>query len=353
MGARRVAGQSGAAAARSVERYCRYADGRAAGPGVLLRPGVLGPATQDDAINRPSPPARDARRQPLGISCATCHDLRRAGVDTTSMPGHVSVGAGWTDVNALAVVNSAYRPVVFWNGRADSLWALNVVVAESATTLNGNRLRTAHQIADRYAEPYNRVFADDFGPLDIGAITRSHPAATVSRPRSAVLAAMASHFSGGWNYELSDPKAMVNRILVNWAKAIAAYEYKLISRESDFDLYVQQGPDSSAIPAAAKRGARLFVGKAGCIDCHSGTAAHRREFPQRGRAPERTDGAPLEDCPASKDPGTRRATASRTQPEMRALGRVRWAPTPARHGLDLTDLQPLASHQRLERRPHR
>ena len=79
-----------------------------------------------DAIKRASPPARAPKGQPLGISCATCHDLARAGVDTTSVPGHVSVGAGWTDVNALPVVNSAYRPVVFWNGRADSLWALNV-----------------------------------------------------------------------------------------------------------------------------------------------------------------------------------------------------------------------------------
>ena len=70
----------------------------------------------------------------------TCHDLERGGADVSSSPGHVSVGAGWTDVNALSVLNSAYRQVVFWNGRADSLWALNAVVAESSTTLNGNRL---------------------------------------------------------------------------------------------------------------------------------------------------------------------------------------------------------------------
>jgi cytochrome c peroxidase len=57
---------------------------------------------------------------------------------------------------------------------------------------------------------------------------------------------------------------------VNFAKAIAAYEYTLISRESAFDTFVAQGSASTAISPAAKRGARLFVGKASCIDCHSG-----------------------------------------------------------------------------------
>ena len=42
---------------------------------------------------------------------------------------------------------------MFWNGRADSLWALNVLVAESPTTMNGNRLRTAHLIATAMLRP--------------------------------------------------------------------------------------------------------------------------------------------------------------------------------------------------------
>ena len=273
------------------------------GQAFFFDPAFSGLPTQVDAINRPSPPARTPACQPLGISCATCHDLGRAGVDTTSIPGHVSVGAGWTDVNALAVVNSAYRPVVFWNGRADSLWALNVVVAESATTLNGSRLRTAHQIADRYAEPYNRVFADDFGPLDIGAINALPPSGNGKSTAFSGLGGDGEPFlRAGWKYEQSDQKTMVNRILVNWAKAIAAYEYKLTSRESDFDLYVQQGPDSSAIPAAAKRGARLFAGKAGCIDCHSGTQLTDEKFHNVGVPQSGLTVPLLEDCPASKDP---------------------------------------------------
>jgi cytochrome c peroxidase len=69
--------------------------------------------------------------------------------------------------------------------------------------------------------------------------------------------------------EFADQRA-ITRHYVNWAKAIAAYEYTLISRNAAFDRWVNDGEGSEHISPAAKRGARLFVGKAGCIDCHSG-----------------------------------------------------------------------------------
>lgn len=211
-----------------------------------------GNASQKDAIKRDSPPARAAKGEPIGIACVTCHDLERGGADVSSSPGHVSVGAGWTDVNALSVLNSAYRQVVFWNGRADSLWALNAMVAESTTTLNGNRLKTAHEIATRYARQYQQAF----GPLDVTTIA-SLPAN--GKPGDAAFDTLSS-----------GAQDMVTRVLVNWAKAIAAWEYKLISRDSPFDKFVTEGPSSTAISPAAQRGARLFVGKAACVDCHSG-----------------------------------------------------------------------------------
>ena len=280
-----------------------------------------GVPTEKDAINRASPPARTPKCQPLAISCATCHDLARAGIDATSVPGHVSVGAGWTDVNALAVVNSAYRPVVFWNGRADSLWALNVVVGESPTTLNGNRLRTAHQIADRYARFYDDVFKERFGPLDIAAINKLPANGKPTVPAydnlicdDKVMDRCRPHCDDNpdddkdmipcderpepeWDVEQKKPKAMVTRILVNWAKAIAAYEYRLNSSESAFDEFVAEGPGSGVISAAAQRGARLFVGKAGCVDCHFGPQFTDDQFHNIG-VPQAGITVPLlADCP--------------------------------------------------------
>jgi cytochrome c peroxidase len=254
-----------------------------------------GVATQLDAIKRPSPPARAAQGDPIGVSCATCHDLGRAGVDTTSVPGNVSVGAGWTDVNALPTVNAAYRQVMFWNGRADSLWALNVVVSESPTTMNGNRLALAHRVFDLYNSDYQLAFG--FFPIDpmtgapanLNDPTRFPPA---GKPNATDATA------GAWESMAAADQEIVNRILVNWAKAIAAYEYQLISRDSPFDQFVRAGRDSDLISGSAKRGARLFVGKGSCVDCHSGPMLTDEQFhdigvPQTGLAVPTTA-----DCPA-------------------------------------------------------
>jgi cytochrome c peroxidase len=259
------------------------------GQAFFFDPAFSGQASGVDAINRPAPSSRTPACPPmLGISCASCHDLGRAGIDTTSLPGQVSVGAGWTDVNALAVVNAAYRPVVFWNGRADSLWALNAVVAESPTTLNGNRLRTVHQIADRYAGFYQQVFGawDDATRASIAGLPAN------GKPKD----------HGAFDALSDAQKDLATGILVNWAKAIAAYEYRLTSAQSPFDQFVAEGPKSTRISEAAKRGARLFVGKGACIDCHGGPQLTDEQFHNIGVPQTGTAVPKVEDCPASNDP---------------------------------------------------
>ena len=160
------------------------------------------------------------------------------------------------------------------NGRLDSLWALNVVVAESTTTMNGNRLRPAHRIFDIYRGPTRRCSGDS-APA-IGG-DHSFPLSGKPKPeerdRSRASGATACQAIG----RTGESKAMVTRILVNWAKAIAAYEYRLISVDSPFDQFVAEGAARSHI-GAAKRGARLFVGKAACIDCHNGPQLTDEQF---------------------------------------------------------------------------
>ena len=286
--------------------------------------GFSGAPTTKDAIGRDSPPARPLvpGGTTIGISCATCHDPARGGGDATSVPGHVSVGAGWTDVNASTTINSAYRQVVFWNGRIDSLWGLNVVVSESATTMNGTRLALAHRIFDVYRAEYEAVF----GPLDpaIGADTMRFPLSGKPKPTTAGAP------DGIWEAMTADDRAIVNRVLANWGKAIAAYEYQLISVGSPFDQFVSAGRDSDAISGAAKRGARLFVGKAACIDCHSGPHLTDEQFhnvgvPQTGLAVPTTSLCPTNtddsvcDCVDGPrcDPWGAREGLRRLQTDMR------------------------------------
>jgi len=291
-------------------------------------PAFSGNATQVDAIERASPPARAAQGQPIIVSCASCHDLGRAGVDTASSPGSVSVGAGWTDVNALAVVNSAYRNVVFWNGRADSLWALNVIVAESRTTMNGNRLRTAHQLVGRYRDlllmkgatwlldQFRRHYQGPNDPPvdcnslqtifdDIAAMPADGKPGKNPDPNMTCTPTDPNEpFGDAYDCLSASQRKAVTTLLQIWAKAIAAYEYKLVSGPSDFDKFVAAGPTSDAIPRNAQNGARLFVGKGSCIDCHAGPQLtdelfHDIGVPQTGVAVPKTT-----DCPASSTPAT-------------------------------------------------
>ena len=60
------------------------------------------------------------------------------------------------------------------------------------------------------------------------------------------------------------------------AESIAAYERTIVSDDSPFDLFMAGKMD--AMTEEAKRGMLLFMGKANCSACHSGTLATDGEF---------------------------------------------------------------------------
>ena len=259
--------------------------------------------------SRPAAVARAPLGEATNLSCASCHDLGRAGADTASVPGNVSSGAGWSDVNALAIVNAAYQRLFTWNGRADSLWAQAFAVAENPTTMNGNRLRTFHIILDNYRDAYDTIFHDYYG-RNFGGAPPLLPQVSPQDPRfppdgkpgkaGCQPGDPTEPFGDAWDCMAPADQDVVTGVLVNWAKALAAYEATLTSRNAMFDVFMQEGPGSVlAVSASAKRGARLFVSKAGCIDCHNtpllsdGGDFHNVGVPQAG--PD----VPTEaDCPA-------------------------------------------------------
>jgi cytochrome c peroxidase len=308
-----------------------------------------GNATQLDMLRRTTQYARAAVDQPINISCATCHNPARAGSDFTSIPGHVSVGAGWYDVNGQQTVNAAYYDLIYWNGRSDSLWAQIMAVNESFVSMNSNRLKNAWLIQEKYKAEYEGVFVDYPLPLT-GAVTDLPPtnpkfsSGTTPHPqqyqcvldtgsvcpstcRSQTTVAGGTScwprfpaqgkpgsktgcnasdptepFGDAWDCMAAADKTLINRVFANFAKSIATYEYKLISRNSDFDKFMGEGPKSALLSDAAKRGAALFVGKASCVECHSTSffsdnGFHNVGVPQVGAA------VPTEmDCPENNGP---------------------------------------------------
>jgi cytochrome c peroxidase len=300
-----------------------------------------GISTGADALGRPMPFARAPKGQPINVACVSCHDLGHGGVDPSSVPGNVSIGAGWTDVNTSSVFNDGYQHLVLWNGRADSLWAQAAGVTETA--MGSNRLRVAWTIATLYRVDYEAVFtpyplpmtgttADikpllDTDPTRVGqcALTPDCPAgcravmddagtATGCFPRFPLdgkPGAKAGCQPGdptepfGDAYDCMDPgdQTAVTRVVVNFGKAVAAFESKLVSRNSAFDRFADDlraghGEGSTEISDDAKNGAHLFVGKAGCSDCHNTPLFSDGDFYNLG-TPQVGEGVPtLEDCPA-------------------------------------------------------
>lgn len=174
-----------------------------------------------------------ALSEPAGISCATCHDPNAWFIDVASQPKTVSVvlpaGATAPRVtkrNSPSLVNVAHYRWWGWDGRSDSLWMQCAVAYEASATMAGQRPRIAQRMFDKY-----RDLADRAGI-----------------PRDA-----SSDREASYAY-----------------KALAAYLAKLNSTRSPFDRFAEG--DHDALSQDAKKGLKLFIGKAGCIECHNGPA---------------------------------------------------------------------------------
>jgi cytochrome c peroxidase len=208
------------------------------------------------------------------VSCRSCHDPATGGADTRSKPSATSLGAGYTGRNAPTVINAAYSPLwQFWDGRADSLWAQALSPPEGLAECNSNRLRVVHFLQETHKEDFEGVFGVGALPDSIAALP---PDGTPGD-------------NGAFdNLVPDDAKEIVNRAFVNFGKAIAAYERRLVSRAfepSPFDRFI--AGDSEAMSPAAIRGARLFIGHAGCTECHRGPmftdfSFHNVGVPQTG-----------------------------------------------------------------------
>ncbi len=196
------------------------------------------------------------------VSCASCHYPEGWFVDRRSWPPNGSRG---TDAlrhrNAPSLVNLAYYAWFQWDGVFDSIWSQATAAPEHPAILGSNRARVARLIGAKYRKEYEAVF----GPLP-----RLEALADDVTPPYSVLVAVAKDVSHleAWKQLSEADRVALDEVYANYAKATEAYVRRLVSGPSPFDRYV--GGDRSAISASAKRGLRLFVGKAACLECHSG-----------------------------------------------------------------------------------
>ncbi|MES1205705.1 MAG: cytochrome c peroxidase [Pseudomonadota bacterium] len=299
-------------------------------------PRFSGVASGNDDIGRPMPYGRAAKGQPLNMSCYSCHDLRQGGADTSTLPGNVSLGANWTNTNTPTVFNTAFLPLLMWAARIDSLWSQPIGVVESV--MGSNRARAAWIIASFYRADYTAVFPEYPLPMS-GTIAEVLPtlatdgqcrqdpdcpatcrlvrddASGASRcwPRFPLDAKPGKKagcqpgdagepFGDALDCMAPEDQTALKRVVVNFAKAIAAFEYRLVSRNSAFDQFATdlrggRANESGHLSVQAKNGARLFVGKAGCADCHNTPLLSDGNVYNIGVADVGAAVASVDDCP--------------------------------------------------------
>jgi cytochrome c peroxidase len=216
---------------------------------LVLRHGPWPQPVLRDPSNRVSGDARagalgqqlffDARLSANGaVACASCHVPARAWTDGRRQ----AAGIGPLDRNTPTVLDTGLNRWFGWDGASDSLWSF-----ATRPLLH---------------------------PAEMGGSARH--VATVVRGDRALACGYEAVFR-------APPGADDERVLVDVAKAIAAYVETLRSGRTAFDEFrdaMARGDRAgmARYPAPARRGLKIFVGKGSCSVCHFGPGFTNGEF---------------------------------------------------------------------------
>jgi cytochrome c peroxidase len=165
------------------------------------------------------------------MSCATCHIPTKAFGDGLAR----AVGARGKELprNTPTVLNVGFHRSFFWDGRSASLEEQALVPIQAQDEMHQDLASLVRELraVPEYARDFPRVFGQSVNPQDV-------------------------------------------------ARALAAYQRTLISRDSAFDRYL--AGDRSALSVDARRGLELFENDADCIRCHHGPLLSDGEFYRLG-----------------------------------------------------------------------
>ncbi|MBC8072956.1 MAG: hypothetical protein IAG13_31830 [Deltaproteobacteria bacterium] len=224
------------------------------------------------------------------VACTSCHVPDDGFSDTRSPSQQISLGAGWGKRRAPSLLDVGHAQLLMWDGRHDAFYNQVFGPYESAAEMNSSRLFVAQQTFASFRGEFEAIFGA-MPPLDD---TARFPALSAELTGCTPLDGQAPfvcdgeiHGSPGDGAEFdamspADQDA-VTRVVVNLGKALGAYQRLLSCGAGDFDAWMHG--DDTAVSNAAKRGAQLFVGDAGCVDCHDGPLLSDQQFHNVGLVP--------------------------------------------------------------------
>jgi len=215
------------------------------------------------------------------VACATCHVPE---LDWTDGKPLADVGTPLAR-HTMSLWNAAYGRWFFWDGRADSLWAQALQPLEDPREHGSDRVSIARLFLD---DPeLRRAYTDAFGPLpDLSGAEL--PARGKPMPESPD-----DPLAVAWNALGATDREALERVFADVGKALAAFEREIVTGDSPFDAFVAGLRDGDptridALSAPARRGLKLFLGKANCHACHGGPEFTDREF-HDNRVPPRPE----------------------------------------------------------------
>ncbi|MEO7852714.1 MAG: cytochrome c peroxidase [Rubrivivax sp.] len=172
------------------------------------------------------------------VSCASCHQPTGGFADGRPTARGMAHG----DRNTLGLANLAQQRWFGWDGANDNLWAQSLRPMVDAREMGGSIAQVAKAVREQLAlrRGYTTVFGKPPGKND-------------------------------------------ERVAIDVAKALAAYQETLVTPRTPFDDFrdaVQRGDraGAAAYPQAAQRGLALFIGDGRCYVCHSGPGFSNGEF---------------------------------------------------------------------------
>ena len=210
------------------------------------------------------------------IACSTCHDPAKGFSDGKK----TAVGMAVTSRNAPTLLGAQYSRWWFWDGRADSQWSQALGPVEAAAEHGFSRAGLVRRVLTAHRQRYTAVF----GQYPEQAIIDAIPAVASPSGDEAGRAA--------WAALTPELQATINRISTEAAKAIAAYQRKLLPGAAPIDRYVaaRKAGDKRGgghLSPEAVRGLNLFIGRAKCVMCHSGPLFSDQSFHNLGLASTR------------------------------------------------------------------
>lgn len=208
------------------------------------------------------------------VACSGCHIPEANFIDNRSLNEQITLAAGWGRRKTPSLLDVGQKKLLTWDGRHDALYNQIFTPIESPVEMNSSRLYVAEQIYIKYKNDYELLFGSMSNLNDSTIYPQLSAELTGCQPLSVdgePICSGTEHGIPGDNAEFDslsiEEQDTVNQVVVNVGKAIGAYERLLTCGTTRFDKWLS---NSDMFSDSEINGAKLFIGKGQCINCHSG-----------------------------------------------------------------------------------